>query len=61
MTSTMPNLFVVYGPAGSGKSALVKVLLRELYESAHIDRGNVHKWIMQVLTIICFIHHSSSL
>jgi DNA replication protein DnaC len=47
-TSSLPNLFVIYGPAGSGKSALAKVFLRELYESANIDRGNVHKWIMQV-------------
>ena len=45
LSGSFPHLFVVYGPPGSGKSALVRVLLREMYESAGIEEEKVGKWI----------------
>jgi Cdc6-like AAA superfamily ATPase len=45
---SFPSQFVLYGPPGSGKSALVRTLLREMNESCGVDQSNSPKWILQV-------------
>jgi Cdc6-like AAA superfamily ATPase len=45
-----PSQFIVYGPPGSGKSAMIRALLREMNDSSGIDSGNASKWILQVKT-----------
>ena len=41
-------ILIIYGSGGSGKSALVKVLLKEMCDHIGLDQTLSHKWILQV-------------
>ena len=56
--ANFPSIVIVYGPGGSGKTALVKVLLKEMCDHIGLEQSLSHKWILQVASkyrAMCFV------
>lgn len=59
--ANFPPILILYGPGGSGKTALVKVLLREMCDHIGLEQNLSHKWILQVLREYCIVFMKLSL